>query len=493
MTEEEGDADDEDVGEAWKRRPNNEILGELQKAWQRRKHKIWDGPEERYWLRVRDPEDEVDNFGTIKINSGTATGVRAISPLVAYKQIEKNINPLKEYTTRNRDGSFNIVVPRAEVTLVTHISQIGPIPVIIEKHPFRNKCRGTVHTWDSVRMTETEILNSLKASRVTKVVKKKYTNKDTKNREFSGELLLTFDSDTLPAVIKLGWLNLEPQQYLPKPLQCNKCFRFGNQCFEFEPTFTPKCTGKEKCGWCGEETGEEKHPTETGEKCGKTKKCIQCKGNHQSWSKYCPAYIFECDILATKETQRISYKQAKKVVDTQISGSRPASTAANIVYASKNNKIDNKLEELLNLSNQKWEERFETLSTVVGNLMAKMESINSSIQMIETSMHRFMTTGIQPMAVIPPPEYNSGFTTPSRQYQESMMRVNTQKSKQPASRDYGSSINPDHEHKPMEIAIEDETMGTSKKLKLDHNAKPHHPDPGDPGQANASEHVTKQD
>jgi hypothetical protein len=81
MTEEEegGEADEDAVGEACKRRLN--ILTELKEAWKHRKHQIWDGPEERYWLRVRDPQDDVDNFGTIKTPEGMVnTSIRNISP-----------------------------------------------------------------------------------------------------------------------------------------------------------------------------------------------------------------------------------------------------------------------------------------------------------------------------------------------------------------------------------------------------------------------------
>lgn len=415
--ESDGDAEKEDVEEAWKRRPNKDVLEELKRTWLRRNRQIWDGPEERYWLRVRDPEDEVNNFGAIIPESGNVNGIRKISPLAAYKLIDTNLNPLTDYTSRNRDGSFNIMVPRNEVMLALCVTQIGQTNVTVEKHPFKNKCRGTVHTWDSVKMPECEILNALQDYRVVKVVKKKYTNKATKSREYSGELLLTFDSDTLPTEIKLGWLPLKPQQHKPKPLQCTKCFRYGNQCFEFEPTFKVKCTGSEKCGWCGEEP----HLAE-GERCDRNQNCIQCRGNHPSWNKECPAYLSECQILEKKETHKVSYNHAKKIVDTQKSGSRGAPTTAQVVMANQNSyqhhhQIENKLEELLEQSNRAWEARFDALQTTVERFMAKME-------LTQTAISRFMMSSNQQMTVIPPVEVNSVYSTPSRHYQESMIRSN---------------------------------------------------------------------
>ena len=41
-------------------------------------------------------------------------------------------------------------------------------------------------------------------------------------------VLLHFDSCVAPEVVRLGYLNFETQLYIPNPLRCFKCNRFGH-------------------------------------------------------------------------------------------------------------------------------------------------------------------------------------------------------------------------------------------------------------------------
>ena len=90
--------------------------------------------------------------------------------------------------------------------------------------------------------------------------------------------LLTFNSTTPPETIYVGPYRQKVSLYVPNPLRCYKCQKFGHG--------EKQCRGKKICPNCSEEghaVGE----------CHGTVICANCKCPHMSSSKDCPNFIRE--------------------------------------------------------------------------------------------------------------------------------------------------------------------------------------------------------
>ncbi|GBN87669.1 hypothetical protein AVEN_143973-1 [Araneus ventricosus] len=112
-------------------------------------------------------------------------------------------------------------------------------------------------------------------------------------------LILAFSSEKLPEHIKTGYMRLPVREYIPNPLRCFQCQRFGHS--------KSSCRGTLTCARCAEVD----HDNTT---CTAKEKCINCKGDHTSFSRNCFAWKQEKEIISTKIKNQISYAEAKKLV-----------------------------------------------------------------------------------------------------------------------------------------------------------------------------------
>ncbi|GFU11822.1 putative RNA-directed DNA polymerase from transposon X-element [Trichonephila clavipes] len=187
---------------------------------------------------------------------------------------------------------------------VIHKAIIGiDFPLTVNPHIYKslNSCRGVISEPDLLSSSEAEILEGLSDQGVTQVrrisVKKDSSLFPTKN------LILTFNSPKLPSNIKAGYLNCKVRSYIPNPLRCFKCQRFGHS--------QTSCRGQLTCSRCAS-VGH------ASTDCSLEPKCINCLQPHPSDSKLCPKWKIEKHIQEIKTTQNISYPEARKLIVPQL-------------------------------------------------------------------------------------------------------------------------------------------------------------------------------
>ncbi|GBO16319.1 hypothetical protein AVEN_86008-1 [Araneus ventricosus] len=88
-------------------------------------------------------------------------------------------------------------------------------------------------------------------------------------------LVLTFHGSKIPESIKAGYVKLAVRHYLPNPLRCFKCQRFGHSKTSCRKTLT--CA---RCTEAGHDSSD----------CTASEKCVNCKGSHTSFSRSCSAW-----------------------------------------------------------------------------------------------------------------------------------------------------------------------------------------------------------
>ena len=146
------------------------------------------------------------------------------------------------------------------------------------------------------QINEEEILDCLKQIKVKFV--KRFTFENSSNEMTPGKtILLHFDSCVAPEVVRLSYLNFETQLYIPKPLRCFECNRFGH--------VSTNCKCNVRCT-----AYAQNHETKS---CAETVlKCSSCEGEHSAASRQCPRHIHEMEIVKIKTVNNISYAEACK-------------------------------------------------------------------------------------------------------------------------------------------------------------------------------------
>ncbi|GBO19873.1 hypothetical protein AVEN_93223-1 [Araneus ventricosus] len=115
------------------------------------------------------------------------------------------------------------------------------------------------------------------------------------------QLILTFNNPTLPKSVKIAYINCPVKPYIPDPIRCFKCQKFGH-------TITACRSNKENCARCS-------LPDHNGQTCkSTTPKCFNCSGEHPSFCRSCPRYKLEKEIQTIKITKKISFQEARQIV-----------------------------------------------------------------------------------------------------------------------------------------------------------------------------------
>ncbi|GFW00102.1 uncharacterized protein TNCV_3568891 [Trichonephila clavipes] len=110
----------------------------------------------------------------------------------------------------------------------------------VTPHKSLNSCCGVISEPDLLYASEAEILEGLSDQGITQVrritILRDSTHLPTKH------IILTFNSPKLPTTIKAGYLNCKIRPYIPNPLRCFKCQRYGHS--------QTSCRGQLTCSRC---------------------------------------------------------------------------------------------------------------------------------------------------------------------------------------------------------------------------------------------------
>lgn len=220
-----------------------------------------------------------------------------VSPFLIMKATQSVVGETKSIK-KLRSGDLLLEVSNdKQAENIMKCNLFGNIPVSVSAHSTLNTSRGVISERDLTYISEGEILENLREQNVI-AVKRINIRRDGKF-EPTQHLILTFDKPVLPASIKAGYLSCPVRPYIPNPLRCFQCQRFGHS--------KASCRGKVTCARCGA-TGHES------ESCSEKPLCVNCNKDHPSYSRTCEKFKLEKEIQTVKTKQNIPYPEAKKIV-----------------------------------------------------------------------------------------------------------------------------------------------------------------------------------
>lgn len=221
--------------------------------------------------------------------------------------IEHSINSLvgkiKSFS-RISDGTILIQTFTAKQasTLVTLERFDSNTNVTIEEHERLNQSKGFIICDEFKILTDDEILIELANQNVVAIKRNKRKNFNDVEIE-TGSYVLTFSSSSPPEFINVGYLRVHVRDFIPPPLRCFICLKFGHHKSKCEKEQVIK-----KCFNCGDD-----FHTAGAERCVAPARCVNCGDNHPSTSKSCPKYIKELEITKIKIQERISFREAVQI------------------------------------------------------------------------------------------------------------------------------------------------------------------------------------
>ena len=187
-------------------------------------------------------------------------------------------------------------------------------PIRVSAHRGLNSCKGVIRCKGLRNVCEAEIKQELAEQGVSDVYRV-HIRKDG-IRERTDTLFLTFVTPKLPPKIKVGLEIVDVSLFIPSPLRCFKCQRFGHSAKICKSATTV-------CHKCGE--------TEHEGECRNGPKCVNCTEDHPTSSKECPIFKKEAAIQKVRAEKGVSFPEAKRLVEQMNSVHTTRTTYATVV------------------------------------------------------------------------------------------------------------------------------------------------------------------
>ena len=234
-----------------------------------------------------------------------------------YKEFSTNYGKPKAMWGQN-DGSLVVELYTCiQYKKVNKMTTLGGVNISIKSHPTLNVTKGVITSkqMQQYGYSNEELKEHLKDQFVTDVYQIiTYINKI---KIPSPTYILSFSTSQLPEKIHCGYEYAYVRPYISRPRRCTKCQKFGHSKL--------KCRGTEICVNCAQ--------AHTDMQCKNDPLCANCGDPHSANNIKCLKYLYEKDILAIRDTEKISYQEARRKVNNRFV--RPGITFADALSTSK--------------------------------------------------------------------------------------------------------------------------------------------------------------
>ena len=166
-----------------------------------------------------------------------------LSPFAVQKGFQAIAGTLKS-TKRLRDGSFLVECSRrAQAENLLKTTTFVDRPVHVSMHKTLNSSRGVIRCRELSLLSEAEIGEELKSQGVVEV--HRVTVKKEGKVIPTNTLFLTFNRPDMPKELRVGYLKVKVDLFIPNPLRCFNCNKFGHT--------SQRCKTTAKCQRCGKD------------------------------------------------------------------------------------------------------------------------------------------------------------------------------------------------------------------------------------------------
>ena len=245
------------------------------------------------------------------IGSSDDGALKKLSPFAIEKGLQGLAGELKS-VKKLRNGSLLVeCLKENQSKNLLKSKLLCNVSINVTPHSSLNSSKGVIRSRYLEGVSGEEISQNL-ASQGVVLVKRINIRR---NNEFvpTNTLILTFNLPALPNSVKAGYLNIPVVPYIPNPLRCFKCQKFGHG--------QNTCRSRLTCARCGQFDHDSKA-------CQNDVVCTNCKGHHFAFSRECPRWKVEKQVQQVKVEKHLSFYEARKIVETSTAAATGKSYAA---------------------------------------------------------------------------------------------------------------------------------------------------------------------
>lgn len=184
---------------------------------------------------------------------------------------------------------------------IIKITGIMDATIQVTEHKTMNSCKGVIRAYELQNEDKETLLDYLKEQNVIDIkMHTKTTNGTTVN---TGLVFVTFGVNALPEYLTVGLLRVRVRPYIPTPIRCFACHKYGHlskYCHQKDHPTCYNCNGT-------------KHIHNKEDKCTEQAFCVNCQQTgHNSYNRNCAEYKRQTEIQTIRVTQNVSMAEAVK-------------------------------------------------------------------------------------------------------------------------------------------------------------------------------------
>ena len=181
------------------------------------------------------------------------------------------------------------------------LTEIMGASIEVKEHKTMNSSKGVIRAYELQNEDQESLLSYLKPQNVTDLRFHTVTTNGTTKK--TGIVFITFGTREVPEYLTVGLLRVRVRPYIPTPMRCFSCHKFGHLAKHCNMKDTPTCYN----------CNNTKHIHNREDKCLNESYCVNCKqSGHNSYNRNCTEYKRQIDILTIKVTQHVSMAEAVK-------------------------------------------------------------------------------------------------------------------------------------------------------------------------------------
>lgn len=242
--------------------------------------------------------------------------IKDLSVFIIEKSLEGSIgHPKSVKFLRNGDLLVETASSKQTENLLNCTSLFG-ISIVASLHKSLNSSKGIIRDPNLKNSSTSEIVENLKTQGVSSV--RRISIKRSGTIIQTNTYVVTFNRPKPPPSLKVFYSSIKVDSYIPNPLRCFNCQKFGHH--------ENNCKSSEVCVKCGQ--GASHHYSE----CPNKLQCVNCGKEHAANSNTCEIWKKEKEIIRIKVQQNKSYPEARKLYEQL---TNPMSSFASVVAGSR--------------------------------------------------------------------------------------------------------------------------------------------------------------